>query len=60
MTENIKVGDFVGVHLDGGTCVGELLSFENDLATVAFDNAILEDIPRELCTLFVSVKRQGD
>ena len=51
----MKIGDFVDVHFDFGCLIGRLISDEGDTVSVEFDNGICEGIPKDKCTLWVSV-----
>lgn len=51
----MKIGDFVDVHFDFWCVIGKLISDEGDTVSVEFDNGICEGIPKEKCTLLVSV-----
>lgn len=47
---------YVAVHfpnVDTGTKIGKLLSKENGLCSVSFDNIIVEDIPEKYVTDYV-------
>ena len=51
----MKPNDFVDVHFEDGCKIGRLLSDEGNTVTVSFGNAIVTDIPKELCSEWVSV-----
>lgn len=51
----MKPNDFVDVHFEDGCKIGRLLSDEGSTVTVSFGNAIVTDVPKELCSEWVSV-----
>lgn len=59
----MKVGDFVSVHFEDGCHIGTLESDDGDFVTVSFktitgDRAIMSEIPKKYCSLYVSVKQK--
>lgn len=52
----MKPGDFIDVHFEHSCLVGKMLSDDGDTITVEFDNAIIEGIPKKICTLWYAFK----
>lgn len=50
-----KNGDFVDVHFTDGCLIGRVIKVYTDTVTVLFDNAIVEDIPKKIITLWMHV-----
>ena len=48
----MKPGDFIDVHFEHSCLVGKMLSDDG----VEFDNAIIEGIPKKICTLWYAFK----
>lgn len=51
----MKVGDFVDVHFEQGCVIGRLLSDDGNTVTVLFGDGILEEIPKDVVTLWVAI-----
>jgi len=61
MVDTVKQGDFVDIHFKDGCLIGRVVSDNGNTISASFginnseDIAIVEDIPKSICTLMLSV-----
>lgn len=51
----MKPGDFIAIHTEDGCIIGRMILDDGEFVTADIGGNIFEGIPKNICTLWVSV-----